>query len=143
MQQRMRLLQSVVSTEPGFSAAVTESGYYFEIAEEARLALPGDTEIGLVCGRDAAERIAAWDYGAPGVFEAMIARYPLLVASRGGEYQPLSTHSHRIIGIAVDAQFDLVSSTEIRRRAAAGEDWRPLVPESIHAEVARMYGVCA
>ena len=141
MEQRMALVRDLVSAENGFSAAITESGYYFEIAEEARVTLAGDTEIGLVCGRDAAERIAAWDYGQPGVFEEMIARYPLLVAARGGQYRSPLTPG--IIALELAPHFEHVSSTEVRRRAAAGEEWRALVPESIHAEVARMYGVCA
>ena len=98
------------------------------MADEAREFFGEGVEIGLVCGRDAAERIAAWDYGRPGVFEAMIERYPLLVAGRAGGYLPSPHHAERIIPLATDPSFDEVSSTEVRRRMAAGEPWKHLVP---------------
>jgi nicotinate-nucleotide adenylyltransferase len=134
---RLDMLLRLAADEPGMSVAVASGGLYVEIADEARQFFGAGLEIGLLCGRDAAERIAAWDYGTPGVFESMIERYPLLVAGRAGEYLPAPRHADRIIPLTMDPAFNEVSSTEVRRRIAAGEPWRHLVPESVAGLIAR------
>jgi nicotinate-nucleotide adenylyltransferase len=139
-EDRIGMLRQVAAAEQRMSVASSEGGLYVEIAEEAAEALEPETEIGLACGRDAVERIATWDYGVPGVFESMIARYPLLVAGRAGEYVPAPDHSHRIVILPLAGSFDEVSSTEIRRRIAAGKRWQDLVPEAIVPRVAELYG---
>jgi nicotinate-nucleotide adenylyltransferase len=140
-QARLEMLRRLAADRPGFSVAVASGGLYVEIADEARQFLGAGVEIGLVCGRDAAERIAAWDYGRPGVFDAMIERYPLLVAGRAGDYLPAPHHAERIIPIAMDPAFNDVSSTEVRRRIAAGEPWRQLVPAAAADLVASAYAL--
>jgi nicotinate (nicotinamide) nucleotide adenylyltransferase len=136
---RLNMLRAVTESETRYSTAVTEGGLYLEMAEEARTVLGPEPEIELLCGRDAAERIAAWDYGEPGVFERMIARFPLLVAGRAGEYLPSAQHAERIVPLALEASFDEISSTEVRRRIQNGEPWRHLVPDSIADTIAALY----
>jgi nicotinic acid mononucleotide adenylyltransferase len=140
---RVEMLRLIAASEPGFSAAVSDGGLYLEIADEARAFFARETgremEIALVCGRDAAERIAAWDYGRPGVFDQMIERYPLLVAGRAGDYLPAAHHAGRIVALDPGASFDEVSSTEVRRRIESGTGWRDLVPDVIADMVARIY----
>jgi nicotinate (nicotinamide) nucleotide adenylyltransferase len=136
---RLAVLQRLLRDEPSFSLAVSSGGLYVEIADEAREFFGPGTDIGLLCGRDAAERIAAWDYGRPGVFEAMLERYPLLVAGRAGEYLPAAHHAERIISLPMDSAFDDVSSTEVRRRIEAGDNWRHLVPEPVAGMVGSAY----
>jgi nicotinate-nucleotide adenylyltransferase len=138
---RLEMLRRLAAEQSGFSVAVASGGLYVEIADEARQSLGAGVEIGLVCGRDAAERIAAWDYGRPGVFESLIERYPLLVAGRAGEYLPAPHHVERIIPLAMDPAFNEVSSTEVRRRIATGEPWRQLVPAAIADLVASAYNM--
>ena len=138
---RLEMLRRLAAEQPGFSVAIASGGLYLEIADEAWQCFGAGVEIGLVCGRDAAERIAAWDYGRPGVFEAMIERYPLLVAGRAGEYLPAPRHAERIIPLTMDPAFNEVSSTEVRRRVAAGEPWRQLVPAAVADLVASAYGM--
>jgi nicotinic acid mononucleotide adenylyltransferase len=46
----------------------------------------------------------------------------------------------RIHPLALAPTFDEVSSTEVRRRIAAGEPWEHLVPESIIELVRGIYG---
>ncbi len=90
------MLVRLAECEPGFSAAVSEGGLYAEIAQEAREFFGEGTGIVLLAGRDAVERIAAWDYGRPGVFDELVRRHRLLVAARQGEYEPAGHHSDRI-----------------------------------------------
>jgi len=136
---RCRMLESLVQRSPGFSAAVSERGLYAEIAEEARQHFGQGTEIALVMGRDAAERIATWDYGRPGYFEEFIERYPLFVAARQGEYEPSPGHAASISTLPMESSWDEVSSSEVRRRIAIGEAWRHLVPHAIAGMVEGLY----
>ena len=137
---RSRMLEALARQHVGFSAAISEGGLYAEIAGEARDYFGDRTEIALVLGRDAAERIAAWDYGAPGVFDDFVLRHRLLVAARGGEYEPAGHHRERISTLPMESSWDAVSSSEVRRRIADGEDWRVLVPPAIAGIVEILYG---
>jgi nicotinic acid mononucleotide adenylyltransferase len=136
---RLLMLRRIAECEAGFSVAVADGGLYAEMADEARGFFGPAAEIALLCGRDAAERIAAWDYGRPGVFEEMIERYPLLVAGRAGGYLPAAHHAERVIPLALEASFDEVSSTEVRERIRLGGAWRQLVPGCIADMAERLY----
>jgi nicotinic acid mononucleotide adenylyltransferase len=136
---RRRMLDTLARQHAGFSAAVSDGGLYAEMAAEARDYFGPQTEISLVLGRDAAERIAGWDYGAPGVFDEFVRRYRLLVAARAGEYEPALEHRELISRLPMEASWDEVSSSEIRRRIASGEDWRGMVPPAIAGMVENLY----
>jgi len=138
-EDRLRMLRRIAENENGFSVAVADGGLYAEMADEARDHFGSSPEIALICGRDAAERIAAWDYGRPGLFEDMIERHPLLVAGRAGEYLPAPHHAGRIIPLALQASFDEVSSTEVRDRIRRNLDWKHLVPEHIVENALLLY----
>jgi nicotinate-nucleotide adenylyltransferase len=137
--ERQQMLVQLAGSEPGFSAAISEGGLYAEIAEEAREFFGEATEIALLAGRDAVERMAAWDYGTPGVFDELVKRHRLLVAARQGEYEPAAHHSGRIVPLTMAADWDEVSSSEVRRRIESGEDWRELVPRAI-ADIIKQRG---
>jgi nicotinate-nucleotide adenylyltransferase len=115
--------------------AITEGGLLIEIAREIRQSNP-DAEIHLICGRDAAERIVEWKYDDPRILDQMFEEVQLLVASRHGNYSPPAELRHRICALDVPAEFDDVSSSEVRRRISAGEPWEHLVPKAI-VELAR------
>jgi nicotinate-nucleotide adenylyltransferase len=138
---RRRMLEALVESvgHEGFSAAVSAGGLYAEIADEARTFFGPNAEIALLCGRDAAERMATWNYDTPGVFEEMLRRYRLLVAARHGEYEPAGHHSTRILKLPMEATWDDVSSSEVRRRIASGGDWQRLVPPDLAGMIAQLY----
>jgi nicotinate-nucleotide adenylyltransferase len=115
---------------------VTEGGLFIDIARELRRA---DTEVSFICGRDAAERIIHWDYGEPGAIEKMLEEFSLLVAKRGGYYEAPAHLRHRVRGLVLGEDVSDVSSTEVRRRIAAGESWEHLVPSAIVDHVRRIY----
>ncbi len=138
---RCQMLGQISNINDAFSVATTAGGLFAEIAAEGRDAFGPSPELALVCGRDAAERAATWEYGRPGVFDEFIAEYRLLVADRAGDFQP-GHQANRIIrlnlrpGIAAD-----VSSTEVRRRMEQGLPWEHLVPPAIAAVVRDRYGI--
>jgi len=136
---RRRMLETLARQHGGFSAAVSDGGLYAEIAAEARDYFGDQTDIALVLGRDAAERIASWDYGEPAVFDDFVRRHRLLVAARGGEYEPAGQHKQFISALRMESSWDEVSSSEVRRRIADGEDWRALVPPGIAQIVEDLY----
>ena len=135
---RLRMLEALAKEE-GFSAAISDGGLYAEIAAEAADFFKGMPESVLVCGRDAAERMATWDYGVPGVFDELLRRYRLLVASRNGEYDSAGERGGRVACLAMGRDWSEVSSSEVRRRIADGEDWRGLVPPILTHMVQDLY----
>jgi nicotinate-nucleotide adenylyltransferase len=114
----------------------TAGGLFVDIARELR---QPDTELAFICGRDAAERIIHWDYGEPGAIEKMLNEFSLLVAERGGAYRAPEHLRHRVHPLFVGEDLSDVSSTEVRRRIAAGEPWEHLVPPPIVEQVAKIY----
>jgi nicotinate (nicotinamide) nucleotide adenylyltransferase len=118
---------------------VTDGGLFVEIAREVRRSRPG-SEIYVVCGRDAAERVVEWNYEEPATVERMFQEIRLLVADRQGTYRAPDHLRTRIHSLALPPHFDDVSSSEIRRCIAAGETWEHFVPESIVDLVREIYG---
>jgi nicotinate-nucleotide adenylyltransferase len=115
----------------------TSGGLFIDIARELR---QPDTEICFLCGRDAAERIIHWDYGEEGAIEKILGEFSLLVAERGGAYEAPAHLRHRVRRLEVGEDLSAVSSTEVRRRIAAGEPWEHLVPAAIVERVRTIYG---
>lgn len=128
---RLEMLRSA-----GLRAEAVEGGRFIDIARELRRSRPTD-DFYFICGRDAAERVLTWDHGCP--VEQILDEFHLLVASRQG---PIVAPPHleaRIHPLALAANFDEISSTEIRRRIASAEPWEHLVPEPITATVRQIY----
>jgi nicotinate (nicotinamide) nucleotide adenylyltransferase len=138
-EDRLLMLRRIADDHAEFSVAIADRGLYVEMADEARDFFGPAPEIALLCGRDAAERIAGWDYGRPGVFDRMLESYSLLVAGRDGDYLPASRHADRVIQLPMGTGFDEVSSTEVRDRIRRGVSWRHLVPASIAETAASLY----
>jgi nicotinate-nucleotide adenylyltransferase len=113
-----------------------EGGLFIDIARELRRP---NTEIYFICGKDAAERVIDWDYGEGGTIEKMLDEFSLLVAERGDAYEAPAHLRHRVLALKLDRDFSGVSSTEVRRRIAAGEAWEHLVPDAIIDRVREIY----
>lgn len=124
-----------------YEIATTEGGLFIEIAREIRRArrLSTADEIYFLCGRDAAERILGWDYGAPDAAARMLKEFRLLVAARHGEFTAPEQFKSRVRPLRIAGGFDDLSSTEVRRRIATGEPWEHLVPEAMIDLVRRIY----
>lgn len=124
---------------------IVNGGLFVDIAREVRRSRPG-SEIYVVCGRDAAERMVAWNYDEPegrpndpGALDRIFKELHLLVAGRQGAYRAPDHLRTRIHSLALPPHCDEVSSTEVRRRMAEGETWQHLVPESIVDLVSEIY----
>ena len=93
------MLRHAVRREPRFSIAGSEGGLFVEIARECRIAYGSDTSLTFLCGSDAAERIAGWDYGAPNAFPVMLGEFRSAgCPPRRRVYSPAPPdhgHSHR------------------------------------------------
>ncbi len=140
LEDRLRLVLAATAGEPRFSVAVSEGGLFIEIARECKQAYGPGVDVWFLCGRDAAERIVNWDYGEPGAFARQLETYGLLVAPRGGPYEPPVEYRNRIHPLTVPGGYDEVSSTAVREAIRAGRPWEHLVPETIVPEVRRLYG---
>lgn len=140
LDERMGMLLAAIGGEPRYSAAVSEGGLFLEIAAECRQAYGAGVELEFLCGRDAAERIFHWDYGALPPIGEQLAGYHLLVAARDGAFTPPPGCAAAVRMLTLDACYDEVSSTEVRRRVREGEYWLELVPEDVAGHIARLYG---
>src|SRR6266436_6594706 len=58
--QRLELLRAATAGHPRFSLAAADRGLFIDLAREARADYGEGTELFLLCGRDAAERIVSW-----------------------------------------------------------------------------------
>jgi nicotinate-nucleotide adenylyltransferase len=136
--QRVELLCLALDTRAGISIAASEGGLFVEIAEECRREY-GDIQLSFLCGRDAAERIATWDYGDPDAFEGMLRQFDFLVAARSGEFLPPERQRASFTAVALESSLDHVSASEIRARIARGDAWEHLVPPSVQKRVREIY----
>jgi len=136
---RLKLLRSAISHQPKFQVASSQGGLFIEIARELRPTLPPNADLYFLCGRDAAERIVEWDYGAPDAFAAMIEEFRLLVAARGSEYTAPERYRHRISQLVLPFNCDHISPTAIRELIRIGGDWEHLVPPAIRDRVRELY----
>src|SRR6202012_2909976 len=87
-ESRVGMLCAAVGRNEPMSVAGSDGGLFFDIASECRVAYGAAVSLSFLCGRDAAERIAGWDYGRAGAFPEMLRQFDLLVAARQGEYAP-------------------------------------------------------
>ncbi len=137
--QRVEMLEAATGTDPRISIAAVEQGLFVDIARECRDNYGSDVDLTFLCGRDAAERIAGWDYGRPGAFSEMLHVFGLLVAARRGEYTPPAEFRHAIRALPLSGDFNDVSATEVRARITRGEAWEHLVPTAIHRYIDKIY----
>ena len=137
LRERVRML-AVMSPER-YSIAIAEGGLFIEMYEEFRSAVGPQADVFIVCGRDAAERILAWDYTDAQALGRMFESFQLLVAARQGEFAPPEKFGDRMHTLQVPAACDLVSSTEVRQRISNGLPWRHLVPEAVAALAEEFY----
>jgi nicotinate-nucleotide adenylyltransferase len=138
-EQRLAMLVAAAGSEPRYSIAASERGLFIEIADECREAYGDAAHLLFICGRDAAERIIAWDYGEPDGFRRMLDRFELLVAARRGEYEPPAEIRGRVHALSVPAEVGDISATEVRERLRRGEPWEHLVPGKIVPLVREFY----
>jgi nicotinate-nucleotide adenylyltransferase len=140
LQDRIEMVRLAAAGHEGLSVALTDGGLFIDIARECREHYGYECEMWFLCGRDAAERIVNWDYGAEGRFAEQLNEFGLLVAERQGRYEAPQEYCGRIRPLALDGDWNEVSATEIRERIKAGRAWEHLVPEAIVAQVGRLYG---
>lgn len=138
-EDRLRMIELALAGEPRYSIAAAAQSLFTDLARACRESYGGGVELFIVCGRDAAERAANWDYGAPNAFPRQLAEFRLLVAPRQGAYLPPPELRERIVELAMEPGFDLVSATEVRERIRSGRDWEHLTPESIAPLVREIY----
>jgi nicotinate (nicotinamide) nucleotide adenylyltransferase len=140
LEQRIEMLREALAAEPRFSIGSTDRGLFLEIARECRPVYGPEAELFFLCGRDAAERIAGWDYSGEIPFGEQLQQYQLLVAPRQGPYAPPPEWADRIHPLELPEELAAVSSSAVREAIAAGEAWERLAPEGA-ARVIRRDGL--
>ncbi len=134
---RLELLRRAVDHER-VSVGASTGGLFLEVAEACAARFP-NAEISLVCGRDAAERILDWPYPEMDALERLFSLVKLWVFDRHGALRVPESLRESIVPFPFEEDLQRLSSTEVRRRIAQGEEWRELVPPSIRDDVERIY----
>jgi len=137
--QRAEMLRALADRHPRLTAASSDGGLFIEIADECPAAYGADVELAFVCGRDAAERVVGWNYDNPNTINRMLENFQLLVARRDGAYEPSGSLCRHIRALAVAADVNSISSSDVRRRIREGIPWAHLVPDVIVPMVRRFY----
>lgn len=139
LRDRVDLIRAVID-DPRMAAVISEGGLFIEMVRECRRRFPTLGQISVVCGRDAAERIIAWDYDGVAPIEEQLQEYNLLVAARNGDLDPpphLAPHIHTL-RLAED--YNNISATALREKIRQGADWKDHTPAAIHDRVLSLYG---
>jgi nicotinate-nucleotide adenylyltransferase len=139
-EKRVKMLHAALADEPAFSIAASNGGLFVDIAAECRQTYGEDVRLTFLCGRDAAERVLEWDYGDAEAVDNMLCKFDLLVAARRGEFEIVANARHSVRILALEGEFDHISSTEIRNRIAQGLPWEHLAPEGARELVRQVYG---
>jgi len=135
---RVEMLTVAAAGDEAFSIAAAEGGLFVDIARECRDAYGDGVRLSFLCGRDAAERIAGWDYGRPGAFPEMLREFDLLVAGRDGSYAAPAEFASAIRALELEGA-EGISATEVRDRIVRGMPWEHLVPAAITEHARRIY----
>jgi nicotinic acid mononucleotide adenylyltransferase len=129
--QRADMLRAVLLLRPRLAAATSVGGLFIEIAQECRAAYGPAVQLTFVCGRDAAERMVAWDYDNHHAINQMLETFQLLVACRDGAYEAPPSLRRHIRTLALPAHLNAISASDVRRRIRDGAAWQHLVPREI------------
>ena len=139
-EQRLEMLHAALALDrdPRFSIGSTDQGLFIDIARACRPVYGPAAEFFFLCGRDAAERIVAWDYGPAGPsFADQLAEFQVLVAPRGGPYQAPPEFATRLHPLDLPPEFDSHSSSAVRDARVHGGPWEHLVPAEVAALIRR------
>ena len=139
LDQRLAMLQAATRDKPPFAVASSEGGLFVEIARECRDICGPGVEVFILCGRDAAERAAGWDYGDGPGFRRQLDEFQMLVASRGGAYQTPQEYAGRIHTIEVPPGLDGVSASAVREAIRSGGSWQASVPAAVREQIIAQY----
>ena len=139
LEDRSEWIAALARQRPGWAACSCAAGLVIDMVDALRGEVGGACELFVIAGRDAAERYASWDYGGREPFGDQLARFCLLVGSRGGPYRVAPGHAGRILPFEMAAEHDATSSLLVRSAIARGSSWRHLVPPEIQAAVAAAY----
>ena len=136
--ERLQLLLALADAHPRFSVGSVGNGLFLAIARDCRAVYGPDTELTMLCGRDAAERALHWDYGAGPGFAQQLREFGMLVARRGRAFDVPRDLRARVRTTEL-CDCDAVSSTEVRQRLRDGRPIDDLIPSEIAAHITRLY----
>lgn len=142
LEERVALLETALAGDPALAIATSEGGLVVEIVRPFQTACGDGVEIYVLCGRDAAERFADWDYGDLPAFSEQLKQFQVLVASRESAYSIPPEYAGRIHPVRMPPGYDEHSSSAVREAMDRGQPWEHLVPEGAVRQIRekKLYG---
>jgi nicotinate (nicotinamide) nucleotide adenylyltransferase len=147
LEERAQMLWVAVQEHAHFSAALVSHGLFLDIHRAVVAHYPAGTQVYFLVGKDAAERILVnWPYEDPlRALEEMFANFSFAVAGRGGAFRlpagsPAQKFAAQIFALELEPEFQEISATRARDRAARDEPLRGMVPDAV-AELIENRGI--
>lgn len=134
-EQRLEMLQALTATRQEWACVVTDGGLFVEMAREIKALSGSGGETLLLCGRDAAERIVAWDYQDSPPIEEQLREFAMVVAARVGRYEPPGGLAERFTLVSLPDGCAEVSSSAVREAVRSGGRWAHLTPPVVARRV--------
>jgi nicotinate-nucleotide adenylyltransferase len=141
LEQRLAMMQLAVADYPYASIGLSTHGLFIDIYQSLLAVYSQQPEVFFLTGRDAAERILTWHYeDAPSALHQMFTSFQLIVCDREGAFRLpdnplLSPYAQRIHRCPLPANYNAVSSTEVRQRCRQGLPIDGLVPPAVAAYI--------
>jgi len=138
LEQRIELLKLALESESRWkqwAIASSSAGLFIEIAREVREDCGKKVKIFLLCGADAAERAATWDYQDLPPFGEQLKEFQMIVASRRNFYTPPPEYQHSIQWVELPESLGTISSTKIRKSVQEGRPWEHWTPEPVSRRI--------
>ena len=147
LDQRLDMMRLAAQAHPFASVGLCSHGLFLDIYQSVTAIYPAQTEVFVITGRDAAERILTWHYDdAEAALREMFTSFQLIACNRDGAFEMpddpmLTPYHHRIHSCRLDIDLDHISSTAVRDALQQGQSIDDFVPaavaEYIHAH--RLY----
>jgi nicotinate-nucleotide adenylyltransferase len=138
---RLHMMALAVHDDPSSSVGSCTHGLFIDICRAVDKAYPPATQLSIIIGRDAAERILTWPYPEPEqALRELFTRAELLVADREGKFTvpdnpSVHTYASHIHHLPLPPAYRHISATDVRKRLARGEDVAGLISPPVLAYI--------
>jgi nicotinate-nucleotide adenylyltransferase len=138
---RLYMMALAVHDNSSFSVGSCTHGLFIDICRAVEQAYPPATQLSIIIGRDAAERILTWPYPDPEqALRELFTRAELLVADRDGtftlpDHPMVRAYADHIHHLPLPPAYSHISATEVRRRLARGEAVAGLISPAVLAYI--------
>ncbi len=138
---RLHMMALAVHDDPSSSVGSCTHGLFIDICRAVDKAYPPATQLSIIIGAEAAERILTWPYPDPEqALRQLFTRAELLVADREGKFTvpdnpSVRAYADHIHHLPLPPAYHHISATDVRKRLIQGEDVAGLISPIVLAYI--------